>query len=70
MPHVQMPDSARSSPHTRRRFLVAAGTGVAVTAAGIWLAASPESPEPEDSLPDPDNPRGLTQYESRCTSVR
>lgn len=63
MPHVQMPDSARSSPHTRRRFLVAAGTGVAVTAAGIWLAASPESPEPEDSLPDPDNPRGLTQYE-------
>lgn len=60
---VQPAPTPDSAAHTRRRFLIAASTGVAVTAAGIWLTATPEPPEPEESLLTPDNPKGLTQYD-------
>lgn len=60
---VQPAPTPDSAAHTRRRFLIAAGTGLAATAAGIWLAATPEPPEPGDSRPDADNPRGLTPYD-------
>lgn len=64
MQHSETPDfDGQHSAPTRRRFLIAAGTGVAVTAAGIWLAANPGVQE--DAMPplDPDNPRGLPQYD-------
>lgn len=64
MQRPQAPDSGEySSAPTRRRFLIAAGTGVSVTAAGIWLAAS--RVVPDDAMPavDPDNPRNLKQYD-------
>ncbi|WP_435744777.1 peptidoglycan recognition protein family protein [Microbacterium sp. PMB16] len=62
MPHSQSPDpAAHGSAHTRRRFLIAAGAGVTVTAAGIWLAVTPEGSG--GTAAHPDNPRGLTQYD-------
>lgn len=57
----QTPDSAAG--HTRRRFLIAAGAGAAVTAAGVWLASTPEIPDDAATPVDPDNPRGLTEYD-------
>jgi hypothetical protein len=51
------------SVHTRRRLLIAAGAGVAVTAAGIWLGSTPTVPADITNRVDPDNPRGLTRYE-------
>lgn len=57
------PDSPGGSwAPTRRRLLLAAGAGVAVTA-GIWLVAAPETPDEATTPVDPDNPRGLTAYE-------
>lgn len=58
------PDSAqRPAVHTRRRFLIAAGAGVAVTAAGIWLVDNPVVPDDVTMPTDPENPRGLVQYD-------
>ncbi|MGG1909079.1 hypothetical protein AB1285_18395 [Microbacterium sp. NRRL B-14842] len=48
--------------HTRRGFLIAAGTGVAVTGVGIWLSAN-SGEEADDTGRRPDNPRGLPEYE-------
>lgn len=60
----QTPDSVPGPVgHTRRRFLLAAGAGVAVTAAGVWLASTPVAPDEAAPTVDPDNPRGLTQYD-------
>jgi hypothetical protein len=62
--HSQTPDPAEHpSTHTRRRFLVAAGAGLTVTAAGIWLSGNPAGPDDATLPVDPDNPRGLTEYE-------
>ncbi|WP_217182645.1 peptidoglycan recognition family protein [Streptomyces sp. AC495_CC817] len=56
-------DPAREpSAHSRRRFLIAAGSGVAVTAAGILLSTLPTG-GPDSTPVDPDNPRGLAEYE-------
>jgi hypothetical protein len=64
MPHSVPPEpAAGTSAHTRRRFLLAAGAGVAVTAAGVWLATSSESPDDAAMTRDPDNPRGLPEYD-------
>ncbi|MBO9626550.1 MAG: N-acetylmuramoyl-L-alanine amidase [Microbacterium sp.] len=49
--------------HSRRRFLIAAGSGVVVTAAGMLLATLPEGRDETPPPVDPDNPRGLTEYE-------
>ena len=56
------PDGSPSA-HTRRRFLIAAGSGVAVTAAGILLATIPPGTDGGAPAVDPDNPRGLPEYE-------
>ncbi|MDQ0646179.1 hypothetical protein QFZ53_000375 [Microbacterium natoriense] len=64
MEHSAAPDSAeRPSAHTRRRFLIAAGSGIAVTATGILLSTIPVGPDGATTPVDPDNPRGLTEYE-------
>ncbi|WP_223624897.1 peptidoglycan recognition family protein [Microbacterium sp. EST19A] len=64
MPDPQTPDSASGySGPTRRSFLIAAGAGVTVTAAGIWLATTPEAPDSAMPPLDPDNPRGLAHYD-------
>jgi hypothetical protein len=63
MSHSLPPDPAAGpSAHTRRRFLLAAGTGVAVTAAGVWLATTSAAPDNETTTLDPDNPRELPEY--------
>ena len=63
MQHPETPDFAtQASAHSRRRFLIAAGAGAAVTAAGIWLATNPVAPDDAMITVDPDNPRGLTEY--------
>lgn len=68
MQQPQTPGSDGEPPESSRRgFLIAAGAGVAVTAAGIWLVASPvvsgDGANPAVPSPlDPDNPRGLPQY--------
>lgn len=54
--------AAPTAEPSRRRFLIAAGAGLAVTAAGIWSAAVPEGGEDAGSPVDPDNPLGLTEY--------
>lgn len=51
------------SAHTRRRFLIAAGSGIAVTAAGVLLSTFPAGQDDATMPVDPDNPRGLTEYE-------
>ncbi|MFJ2552613.1 N-acetylmuramoyl-L-alanine amidase [Microbacterium sp. NPDC087591] len=48
--------------HTRRGFLIAAGAGLTVTAAGVWFATSPGTPEVAIAPVDPENPRGLAEY--------
>lgn len=64
MQHSPTSDSAeRPSAPTRRRFLIAAGAGITVTAAGVWLGANPVAPDSAMPPLDPDNPRGLTQYD-------
>lgn len=64
MPHSLPSDpAAATSAHTRRRFLLAAGTGVAVTAAGVWLATTSGAPENQATTWDLDNPRGLPEYD-------
>lgn len=65
MQYSETPDSAARPPgHTRRRFLLVAGAGVTVTAAGIWLVATAgDTDAPEATPANPDNPRGLTEYE-------
>lgn len=64
MPQSQTPEpAARSSVLTRRRFLVAAGAGAAVTAAGIWLVANPGTPDDTTAPVGTDNPRGLPRYD-------
>lgn len=60
----QTPDSAVGSPGpSRRGFLIAAGAGVTVTAAGSWLGAIPGVQDEAMPGVDPDNPRGLPQYD-------
>lgn len=53
----------RPEAHTRRRFLIAAGAGAAVTAVGIWLTTTAEGPDDATPAVDPDNPRGLPEYD-------
>lgn len=53
----------RPEAHTRRRFLIAAGAGAAVTAVGIWLTTTAEGPDDAAAIVDPDNPRGLPEYD-------
>lgn len=53
----------RPEAHTRRRFLFAAGAGAAVTAVGIWLTTTAEGPDDATPAVDPDNPRGLPEYD-------
>ena len=53
----------RPEAHTRRRFLIAAGAGAAVTAVGIWLTTAAEGPDDATPAVDPDNPRGLPEYD-------
>lgn len=63
MPHPETPDSAaRASAPSRRGFLIAAGAGMTVTAAGIWLSANPLVPGEATTAVDPNNPRALTEY--------
>lgn len=63
MPHPEPPHAAvQPSVHTRRRFLIAAGAGLTVTAAGVWLATSPVAPDVAIAPADPANPRGLAEY--------
>lgn len=64
MPHSEPSDlTERTSGPSRRRFLIAAGAGLTVTAAGIWLAVNPVGPESATPLRGPDNPRGLPRYD-------
>ena len=64
MQHSPAPEPAENlSAHLRRRFLIAAGAGVTMTAAGIWLAATSEIPGSPTAAAGADNPRGLTQYD-------
>ena len=64
MPHSHPPEPAvRPEAHTRRRFLIAAGAGAAVTAVGIWLTTTAEGPDDATPAVDPDNPRGLPEYD-------
>ena len=64
MPHSHPPEPAvRPEAHTRRRFLIAAGAGAAVTAVGIWLTTTAEGPDDAAAIVDPDNPRGLPEYD-------
>ncbi|MEW2005404.1 N-acetylmuramoyl-L-alanine amidase [Microbacterium sp. NPDC079208] len=64
--HPEDPGARDADEHvptqTRRGFLIAAGTGVAVTGVGIWLSAN-SGGEADDTGCRPDNPRGLPEYE-------
>lgn len=63
MKRSSSPDSAEpGSTHTRRRFLVAAGAGVAATAAGLWVARGFGGDGGEVHRIDPDNPQNLREY--------
>ena len=62
--HPQAPGAPdaddEATTHTRRRFLIAAGTGVAATGIGIWLSTSSGGAGDSRSA---DNPRGLPACE-------
>lgn len=65
MSHSLPPDPVdEPSAHTRRRFLLAAGTGVAVTAAGVWLATTAGAPDTVATNRARDNPRALPEYDA------